>query len=108
MAASVAYDTLYPANFLNIAAAWATIVNVTLATNDYLTGGVDLSTFLPGSTLIGGTVLGSTGAGALTQIPVVNPTTKKLVLLKGTAGANAEVTNATSDAQVVKLILWAI
>lgn len=108
MAASVAYDTAFPADFLSIGGLFGTIVNVTLATNDYVTNGIDLASFVPGSTLIGAAVLSSTGTGSLTQIPNVNVTNKKLVLLKGTAGVNAEVSNGTSDAQVVKLLLLAI
>lgn len=81
------------------------IITVTLAANDYVTGGIDLSTVLPSSgPLHGAIVLESSGAGGLTQIPVIDRANKKLVLLKGTAGANAEVSNGSSDAQVVRIL----
>jgi hypothetical protein len=85
----------------------AVIFDVTLATNDYVTNGIDFSSILPGGkTLIGAAVLSSTGTGSLTQIPAVDKTNKKLVLLKGTAGVNAEVSNGSSDAQVVRLLAF--
>lgn len=92
-------------HFQSIGSLVATFIEVTLATNDYVTGGIDFSSELPGGTsLHGAIVVQSTGTGGLTQIPVIDRVNKKLVLLKGTAGVNAEVSNGTSDAQVVRIL----
>ena len=82
-----------------------TIVDVVLATNDYVTGGIDVSSVTPSGDVVGAVVLKNTGAGAVTQIPSFDATNKKLQLVKGTAGANAEVSNGTSDAQTVRILI---
>lgn len=86
----------------------ATLIRVTLAVNDYVTGGIDLSAKVPSGTVLGAEIINSTGAGALTQIPSFNATSKKLVLIKGTAGVNAEVSNGSSDAMVVDLFVYTV
>lgn len=104
MTASLAYDSTNPRSFNVAGNVRQTFITITLATNDYVTGGIDFSSYVPG-TFLGAHVVANTGAGSLTQIPAVDRTNKKLVLVKGTAGANAEVSNGSSDAQVVSLIL---
>ncbi len=83
----------------------AVLIDVTLATNDYVTNGIDVTSVLGAGQVVGAIVLSSTGVGSLTQIPNFNVTNKKLVLVKGAAGANAEVSNGTSDAQVVRILV---
>lgn len=104
MTAAVAYDTDLPQDYLSIGGLKAAAVTVTLASNDYVTGGIDVSAYVPG-TVVGAFVIGNTGAGCVTQIPSFDVANKKLQLVKGTAGANAEVSNGTSDAQVVRLFV---
>lgn len=91
--------------FQSLGALRGTLIRVTLATNDYVTGGIDVSASLPSGDVVGAVVLANTGAGAVTQIPSFDSTNKKLQLVKGTAGANAEVTSGTSDAQVVTILV---
>ncbi len=80
------------------------IVRVTWATNGYATNGADLSTYIRGS-LIGAVIIGNTGAGALVQIPQFDYATKKLTLLFTDGTTIVEVTNGTSTAQVVDVLL---
>lgn len=105
MAATVSYPFPQEAQ-QSIGSFHATLIRVTLATNDYVTGGIDVSSYLPSGDVLGADVIGSTGTGAVTQIPSFDVTNKKLQLIQGTAGANAEVTNGTSDAQVVTLFVY--
>ncbi len=80
------------------------IVRVTLATNDYVTDGISVSSFVTG-TLVGGIILNSTGAGAVVQTPVFDVPTKKLLLMIGAAGVNVQAANGSSTAQVVDILL---
>src|SRR4249920_3572789 len=82
-----------------------TLVTVTLATNDYVTGGIDFSSVCPSGDFVGAIVLSSTGTGAVTQIPVVDTANKKLMLMIGAAGVSSQAANGSSDAQVVRLLL---
>jgi hypothetical protein len=82
-----------------------TVIRVTLATNDYVTGGIDLSSLIPSGSLIGGIILQSTGAGAVVQIPVFDVATKKLLLMIGAAGVNVQAANGSSTAQVVDILV---
>lgn len=105
MAATVTYPFPQEAQ-QSIGSFHATLIRVTLATNDYVTGGIDVSSKLPSGDVLGADIINVTGTGALTQVASFNATTKKLVLLKGTAGVNAEVSNGSSDAQVVTLFVY--
>ncbi len=107
MAATVSYPDSQEA-YQSIGSLRGTLVRVTLATNDYVTNGIDVSSKLASGRVIGAIVLNSTGTGSLTQVPTFNATNKKLVLLKGTAGVNAEVSNGTSDSQVVDLLVLTV
>lgn len=104
----MAATVTYPAGqqtYQSIGSLLATVIDVTLATNDYVTGGIDFSSLLPGGKdFIGAVVISSTGAGAVVQIPSVDKTNKKLQLVIGTAGVNTEAANGTSTAQVVRLL----
>ncbi len=82
-----------------------TLIRVTLATNDYVTNGIDVSGSLPSGDVVGAIVLNSTGTGSLTQVPSFNATNKKLVLTIGAAGVNTEAANGSSDAQVVTILV---
>lgn len=84
----------------------AAIITVTLATNDYVTGGIDFSALLPAGEFLGAAVLSSTGAGNVVQIPVVDVTNKKLLLMIGAAGVNVQAANGSSTAQVVRLLTF--
>ncbi len=107
MAATLAVQPGFPPEYEIWGSVKVTHVTVTLATNDYVTNGIDFSSYVPG-TIVGAIVIGNTGAGAVTQIPSVDNVNKKLQLVKGTAGANAEVSNGTSDAQVVVLAILSL
>jgi hypothetical protein len=105
MAATVTYPFPQLAQE-SIGSLHGSLIRVTLATNDYVTNGIDCSSLIPSGDVIGADVLNSTGVGSLTQVPTFNATNKKLVLLKGTAGVNAEVSNGSSDAQVVDIMVY--
>lgn len=86
----------------------ATIFDVVLATNDYVTNGIDLSSFLPSGDFVGAVILGTTGAGAGVGAlrPHINITTKKLMLFEGAAGDDAEEGNGASDAVTVRVLAF--
>lgn len=84
------------------------IVKVTFAGSDYVTGGIDLSTYTNSGTVVGAVVLALTGALQYTSIPVFDPSTKKLILQKGTAGANAELGDGAGDAGTVTLLIFTV
>lgn len=105
MTASIAYSTATPQAYVAVGSLKGTVLAVTLAANDYVTGGIDVSSYLPSSSVVGAIVLANTGAGAVTQVPSFDSANKKLQLIKGTAGANAEVSNGSSDAQVVTILV---
>jgi hypothetical protein len=81
------------------------LVKVTFAGSDYVSNGIDLSTRVNSGDVIGAVVLSLTGALQFTSIAVFDPVTKKLILQKGTAGANAEVANGAGEAGTVTLLI---
>lgn len=80
-------------------------VTVTFAGSDYVSGGIDLSTYVNSGDVLGAVVVGQTGALEFTSVPVFDPSSKKLILMKGTAGANAEVANGAGEAGTVTLLI---
>lgn len=104
MAATVTYPNPQE-TYQSIGSLKATLVRVTLATNDYVTDGIDVSSLVPSGTVLGAIVINSTGAGAVVQIPVFDVPTKKLLLMIGAAGVNVQAANGSSTAQVVDLLV---
>lgn len=80
-------------------------VTVTFAGSDYVSGGIDLSTYVNSGSVVGALVVGVTGALEFTSTPQFDPSSKKLILVKGTSGADAEVGDGAGEAGTVTLLL---
>lgn len=103
MAASL--SNALPQQAVSVGSLRAVVFDVVLATNEYLTDGIDFSAQLPYGTFVGAAVIDQSGAA---YVPQVSRANKKLLLYRqdGSTGVLVQVANASSTAVTVRLLAF--